>query len=128
MIDPLFHTGNYQLARTLMDATVLRQQAIAANIANAETPGYRRLDIAPDFATRLKSQFGTGGSLLQDPALRPRLAEDTTASSVRPDGNTVEVERELFALNHNAVEHEFLSEIVSNSIKQLKMAIAGRQV
>lgn len=126
MIDPLFRTGNYQVARTLLDAAVLRQQAIAANIANAETPGYRRLDIAPDFDAQLKSTLAAGRPI--DASLRPKLAEDTAASSVRPDGNTVEVERELFALNRNAVEHEFLSEIVSNSIKQLRMAITGRQV
>ena len=49
MIDPIFQSGNYQIATRLLDASALRQQAIAANIANAETPGYRRLDIAPDF-------------------------------------------------------------------------------
>lgn len=128
MIDPIFQTGNYQVARTLLDAAVLRQEAIATNIANAETPGYRRLDVSPDFNSRLKSQLATGEFKKGGPELHPSLAEDTSASSVRPDGNTVEIERELFALNRNAVEHEFLSEIVSNSIKQLKMAITGRQV
>jgi flagellar basal-body rod protein FlgB len=58
--------------------------------------------------------------------LNPQLAEDLTARSMRPDGNTVEIERELLAMNHNAVQHEFLSELVSGNIKQLKMAITGR--
>jgi flagellar basal-body rod protein FlgB len=53
---------------------------------------------------------------------------DQTARSVRPDGNTVEIERELLALNRNAVEYQFLSEVVSNNLKQLKMAISGRVV
>ena len=48
MIDPIFQTDNYQLARKLLDASVLRHEAIASNIANVETAGFRRLDIVFD--------------------------------------------------------------------------------
>lgn len=126
MIDPIFHSDNYQLARKLLDAAVLREEAIASNIANSETPGYRRLDIAPDFAQQLKSRMAAGDFAATSSELNPQLAEDLTARSMRPDGNTVEIERELLAMNHNAVQHEFLSELVSGNIKQLKMAITGR--
>ena len=59
-------------------------------------------------------------------SLHPELAEDPTARSVRPDGNTVEVERELLAMNRNAVEYDYLTEVVSGNLKQLKLAITGR--
>ena len=124
MVDPIFQSDNYQLARKLMDAAVLRQEAISANIANVETPGYRRLDIAPNFLAQLKSRLAAGE--LGGDGIRPALAEDSSARVVRPDGNTVEIERELLALNQNAVEHEFLGEIVTRNIKQLKLAITGR--
>jgi flagellar basal-body rod protein FlgB len=127
MIAPIFQSDNYQLARKLLDAAVLRQDAIATNIANAETPGYRRLDVSADFASRLKEQLASGDLKRGTTDVRPTLAEDSTARSVRPDGNTVAMERELMALNRNAVEHEFLSEIVSGNIKQLRLAITGRQ-
>ena len=126
MIDPIFQTDNYQLARKLLDASVLRHEAIATNVANAETPGFRRLDLAPDFATQLKARMAAGDFAQAAGSIRPVLAEDATARSVRPDGNTVEIERELLAMNRNSVEYEFLSEIVSNNIKQLKVAITGR--
>jgi len=126
MIDPLFQTDNYQLARKLLDASVLRQDAIATNVANAETPGFRRLDIAPDFAVQLRSRMAAGDFAKSAGSLRPQLAEDQTARSVRPDGNTVEIERELLAMDRNIVEHQYLSDIVSSSLKQLKMAITGR--
>ncbi|MBK8858609.1 MAG: flagellar basal body rod protein FlgB [Opitutaceae bacterium] len=125
MVDPIFQSDNYQLARKLMDAAVLRQEAISANIANVETPGYRRLDIAPNFLAQLKSRLAAG-ELGGGDGLQPALAEDSAARVVRPDGNTVEIERELLALNQNAVEHEFLGEIVTRNIKQLKLAITGR--
>lgn len=126
MIDPIFQTDNYQLARKLLDAAVLRQEAVATNIANAETPGFRRLDVAPDFAVQLKSRMAAGDFAQTASSIRPQLAVDQTARSVRPDGNTVEIERELLVMNRNAVEHDFLTEIVTNNIKQLKLAITGK--
>lgn len=126
MIDPIFQTDNYQLARKLLDAAVMRQEAISTNIANAETPGFRRLDVNADFATQLKARMAAGDFAQSADLVRPTLVEDLTARSVRPDGNTVELERELLAMNRNSVEYEFLTDIVSNNIKQLKMAITGR--
>ena len=126
MIDPIFQADNYQLARKLLDAAVLRQEAIASNIANAETPGYRRLDIAPDFEQQLKGSLAAGELSTSGERLAPRLVEDATARSLRPDGNSVEIERELLAMNKNAVQHEFLSDIISGNLRQLRMAITGR--
>jgi len=130
MIDPIFQTDNYQLARKLLDASVLRQDAIATNVANAETPGFRRLDIAPDFAVQLRARMesATGDFAQTVSGMRPHLAEDQTARSVRPDGNTVEIERELLAMDRNLVEHQFLSDVISNNLKQLKIAISGRSM
>jgi flagellar basal-body rod protein FlgB len=126
MIDPIFQSDSYQLARRLLDASALRQQAIASNIANAETPGYRRLDIAPDFTTQLKASMAQGGMTTgAADSLKPTLMEDPHARSVRPDGNSVEIEHELLAMNRNAVEYEFLGDVVTNNIKQLKLAISG---
>jgi flagellar basal-body rod protein FlgB len=125
MIDPIFQTDNYQLARKLLDAAALRQEAIASNVANVETPGYHRIDVAPDFAQQLKASASRGdlASSVQD--LTPQLAEDGTARTMRPDGNTVEIEHELLAMNRNAVEYDYLSDVVSNNLKQLKVAITG---
>jgi flagellar basal-body rod protein FlgB len=126
MIDPIFQANNYQMARKLLDATSLRQEGIAANLANSDTPGYRRVDLAPDFADELKARLKAGESPRALGSLQPRLAEDAKARTVRPDGNSVEIEHELLAMNKNAVEFEFLSDVVTRNIKQLKMAITGR--
>lgn len=126
MIEPIFQDDSYQLARKLLDAAVLRQDAIASNIANVETPGYRRMDVAPDFAAQLKARLAAGEADSIADAPGPKLAEDTSARSTRPDGNTVEIEHELLAMNRNAVEYDYLTEVVSNNLKQLKLAISGR--
>ena len=126
MVDPIFQSSNYQLARTLLDASVLRHSAIAANIANAETPGYRRLDLAPDFASELRARVTAGAGPAELRGLTPSLSEDVHARAVRPDGNSVEIEEELLAMNRNAEEYDFLTEMVSRNIKQLRLAITGR--
>lgn len=126
MIDPVFQADNYQIARRLLDAAALRQEAIASNIANSDTPGYRRLDVSPDFTEQLKASASTSDLSGTVGTLQPKLVEDTHARSVRPDGNTVEIEHELLAMNRNAVEYEYLTEVVSRNIKQLKLAISGR--
>jgi flagellar basal-body rod protein FlgB len=113
------------LARKLLDVSVLRQEAIATNVANAETPGFRRLDIAPDFATQLKARVAAGDFATTSDTLKPRLAEDQTARAVRPDGNSVEIEHELVAMDRNAVEYDYLTQVVTFNLKQLKMAITG---
>ncbi|MBC7367656.1 MAG: flagellar basal body rod protein FlgB [Undibacterium sp.] len=126
MIDPVFQSGNYELARKLLDATALRHEAIATNVANAETPGFHRLDVAPDFANQLRARMETGDRAAASSAISPHLAEDPNARSIRPDGNTVEIERELLAMNRNAVEFDYPSDVVSGNLKQLRLAITGR--
>ena len=126
MIAPVFQSDNLQLAGKLLDAATLRQQAIAANVANLETPGYRRVDLAPDFAAQLKASVANGEPLTGPDSPQPTLAADTHARSVRPDGNSVEIEHELLAMNRNEVDFDFASEVVSFDIKQLKLAISGQ--
>ena len=123
MIDRLFASPTYDASKHLLDAAALRQEALASNIANAETPGYKRVDLdrsfAGEFAARLKA-----GDVATAP--NPKVVEDSAASSQRTDGNTVEVDKELLAMGKNGAEFEALTDFVSGSLKQLRMAITGR--
>jgi len=125
MIDPVSQSDNYQLARKLLDASVVRQEAIASNIANVDTPGYRRLDVSTDFASQLRAKL-QAGQLAEVSSMKPTIVEDLSARSVRPDGNSVEIEHELIEMSRNSVEYDYLAEIVTRDIKQMKMAISGR--
>ena len=126
MIDPIFSSGNYELAKKMLDASALRQEAIASNLANSETPAYKRIDIAADFASQLKAEMTSADPNASVAHIKPTLAQDLTARTVRPDGNSVDVEHELLAMNQNSVEYSYLSDTVTWNIKQLKMAISGQ--
>jgi flagellar basal-body rod protein FlgB len=125
MIEQLFARENYELAKTLLDAASLRHEAIATNLANIETPGFKRVDLAPDYERQL-AQLGDSPSAEDLARLKPTLAQDTTARAVRADGNNVQMDRELVALNRNSVEYDFLANYASDSLKRLRTAILGR--
>lgn len=124
MIQGIEPSLNMRIAQRSLDACVLRQEALASNIANVETPGYKRMDVAKDFADRLKTAVQRGGAKNALPA--PRLMEDSQARALRVDGNTIDLENELLQMNKNQVDHEYLTTLIGSNFKSLKMAITGR--
>ena len=125
MIDALFNQPNYLATKKLLDATVLRHEAIASNLANVETPGYRRIDLAPSFQTELQRAVVSQapGQIAQ---LQPRLAIDITAVANTRDGNTVQIENELMQLNQNAVAHTLEANLLTGALSRMRLAITGR--
>jgi flagellar basal-body rod protein FlgB len=126
MVDPIFPSDSYRLVEKFLDASALRQQAIASNLANVETPGYRRLDVSHDFAAQLKASMQNGDLATTLGTIQPKITEDAQARSVRPDGNSVDLQNELLAMDRNSVEYTYLTDVVSNNFKQLRIAITGQ--
>ena len=126
MISPVSQSTNFALAAKLLDAAVMRQEAIATNIANAETPGFKRVDINADFNRELATRMNRGASSRELRDVRLEIKEDENPRAMRQDANTVEVEREMLEMNRNTVAYEFLTDYVSSSFKSLKFAINGR--
>lgn len=123
MIQGLFSSTTYQASKQLLDVATVRHEAIATNLANIETPGYKRADLARDFQEEFAARVRSG-NLATTPAAR--IVEDPTATTQRKDGNNVELDKELLALSKNTAEYDTLTEFVSGSIKQLRVAITGR--
>lgn len=124
MIEALFNQPDYLAAKKQLDAIALRQDAIASNIANLETPGYKRLDVAASFNTELERACAE-----RDPqqiaALKPELAVDPNATAVSPDGNTVSLEGELLEMNKNSLANTLETQLISTDFYRLHMAITG---
>jgi flagellar basal-body rod protein FlgB len=125
MIDALFNQPNYLAAKQTLNAVVLRESAIANNIANLETPGYKRLDLAPSFETELAKAVGSNDPQ-QISELQPSLAVDANAVPSSRDGNTVHLEGELMQMNQTAVMHSLQTQLVSGMLSRMQMAITGK--
>ncbi len=125
MIDALFNDPNYLAGKKTLDAIALRQEAIARNIANLETPGYRRVDLAQSFKAELEKACAAGDSQ-QIASLKPALAPDLDAVPSSRDGNTVNLETEMMNLNQNTLANAVESQIVSGQLLKLQLAISGK--
>ncbi len=126
MIDGLFNSAGYLTAKKLLDAAALRHEAIAGNLANIETPGYKRVDIAPSFSTELQRAVNSK-SPTQIASLQPKLAVDTSAVAQSADGNTVKLETELVNLQQNSLTHALGTQLITGRLLRLRLAITGKQ-
>ncbi|MGZ8940273.1 MAG: flagellar basal body rod protein FlgB [Limisphaerales bacterium] len=125
MIDAIFSQPGYAATKKMMDATALRHEAIASNIANIETPNYKRIDIAPTFQAELRAAMGSK-DISNISSLTPGLEEDATAVAANRDGNTVQLETELLKLNQNTLAHSLETQLVTGTLLKLRLAISGR--
>jgi flagellar basal-body rod protein FlgB len=125
MIEALFNQPNYLAAKKTLDAVALRQEAINNNLANLETPGYKRVDLAPSFESELEKASASNDTQ-QLSSLTPSLAVDSTAKSVSKDGNTVSLEKELMRMNQNAMTHSLETQMVGKMLAKMRLAIKGQ--
>lgn len=127
MISGLFDQTNYVAAKKMLDATVMRHEAIASNLANVETPNYKRLDVAPSFQSELRNALHSQNTG-QIGAIQPQIAPDPTAVANSTDGNSVQLESELLQMNKNFVEHSLETQLITGNLLKLRLAITGRPI
>jgi flagellar basal-body rod protein FlgB len=111
-----------------------RQQVLASNIANADTPGYVARDF--DFAAALKSASGaaTSGAATTDArhfrsvgahAGDPQLAYSVQTQAAQ-DGNSVDLDRERANFVDNTVRYESTLRFINGHVKTMLSAITGQ--
>ena len=117
----LFDTTQLALERAIEGAGK-RHEALAANLANANTPGYQRVDV--DFHGALASAINRGEESREAlGALSFAPARDASAGAVRADGSTVDVDAESAKLAANALEHQAAVQVAHARIGILKAAM-----
>ena len=121
----LFTDTNYLAAKRMLDVTVLRHEAIASNWRTSRFPTTSDLM----FLQRLEDAIATSRGE-QEPRrvdVGPEWPVDNQATSGRSDGNTVQLETELMkAFNQNMVEHALETQLVTNSLMKMRLAITGK--
>ena len=56
----------------------------------------------------------------------PTLSVDPTAVASNRDGNSVNLEQEMLAMNENSLAHSLETQLITGSMLKLRMAITGR--
>jgi flagellar basal-body rod protein FlgB len=103
-----------------MSRTTERHTKLTGNLANVNTPGYKRKDL--DFHILLDKQMG--GSAGRREQIRDRLAQRASERvSLRSDGNNVDMEREVFAIAQTELRYQALTDMTARYFTGLKTVI-----
>ena len=116
-LDNLFGPQADRLSRA-MSKTAQRQSLLVNNLANVNTPGYKRKDI--DFNILLESSMDNFDQVVANRSHGAMRAED---SSLRTDGNNVDMEYEVMSIATTEQRFNTLTELTSRYYSGLKNII-----
>lgn len=123
--------GYVDVLKTAADASWLREEVLTNNIANVDTPNYKRQDV--EFTTYLKSaleQAGTPASTLTQKVNEANLSRITTRTytenttlSYRMDGNNVDLSTENAELAAEQINYNALIDSMNNEFTRMKAVL-----
>ena len=127
------------LVQRSLDSASLSHKVIADNIANVDTPGFKRSEVM--FGEKLKQAFEARSNEPQHLAaartqaghlafeetpdvetVQPEIKTDDS-TSLRNDGNNVDIDREMSLLAQNTVWYNTLAQITEQQFASLRSAI-----
>jgi flagellar basal-body rod protein FlgB len=119
-----------------LDAANLRQRVYANNIANIDTPGYKREDVqfesvlsrylAEAVDQPLSSPSGTADLAWQRAAaVEPAVVVDPAGTQIENNGNNVDVDAEMARLAENQIRYNALIQEVQTRLSRWRTAING---
>jgi flagellar basal-body rod protein FlgB len=120
-----------------INATVKRREVIADNIANADTPGFKRSDVT--FESQLQRAVESEKAeevptLMTDPrhmsfnetidyrTVQPKIQVEYD-SNFRNDKNNVDIDKEMAESTKNAMQYNMLIEVYSRHLRSLDLAM-----
>lgn len=111
------------------DASWTRESLIANNIANVDTPGYKRQDI--DFQTALKNELSRYNFSSLDQKvksvdltkLNPMVYTDSANYSYRLDGNNVDIDTEQVELASEQIKYQAITTSITSEFQRLQAVL-----
>ena len=123
-----------------LDLRARRNNVLASNIANIETPGYKAKDLVFEHALGEAMRATEPGPLELTHARHLDGRQIVPLSTVQPqvirtsnpvgsvDGNSVDLEREMVKLGENQVAYQALTQMVSQKFAQLRLSIREGEI
>ncbi|SOC06832.1 FlgB family protein [Rhodobacter maris] len=118
----------FQMAQSMAQTAALRESAIATNIANADTPGYRSREVA-SFEDTYRSDHGEAmratrsGHLGADGHYSVEVTESEQTGAASPDGNNVSIEDEMVDAANTKRQHDLALAIYKSSLGILRSSL-----
>ena len=110
------------LLEKMLDVSSVKHKVIANNIANVNTPGYKKMDVS--FADQLEKALNES-SVNKFDALQPKIviSKEDTSETVRNDGNNVDMDKEVSSLVKNTLTYNIYTQLLSKKFEDIKSAI-----
>lgn len=126
--------NNINIYKKVLDASWLRNTAISNNIANVNTPNYKRQVV--NFDDVLRSYIEQGGTTMlnkthsghmdaPEMSLNPRISQ-VKDTAFREDGNNVNIDVEMAERTKNEIRYTAMTDKVTGTFTNLRTAIKGR--
>lgn len=119
----------FNMADAMARHAATRQSAVAQNIANADTPGYKARDVA-SFSDTYQNQARDGMRSTRPGHILPGESAYSVPLQIRqdpgtesPNGNTVSLEQEMLTATDVKRQHDKALTIYSTSLNILRTAI-----
>jgi flagellar basal-body rod protein FlgB len=112
-----------EVLKKLLDVSAVRHEALAHNLANATTPGYRRQDVA--FRDALTQAIGKNDAMAVA-GVKPQIKTDRNAP-VDGQGNSVSMHLEMGSLNENSLLYGVSAKVLAGKYATMRAAINGRR-
>lgn len=120
--------STYDLVKRSMNYTVTANKAIANNIANVNTKNYKRYYVPfEDVLSSAKDKVTvvtTNTKHISSSSQGPNIKKDTS-TSMREDGNNVDIESEMTSQAANSMMYESLVRIINGKITSTRSVIQG---
>jgi len=129
----MIRSGAYNYINILdkaLDASWTRNSVISNNIANVDTPGFKRQDV--HFEDYLRNEVGYTMSLDDEVAdadldsLMATTYTDYANVSYRLDGNNVDIDTESVELAKNQIKYYTMVDSVSQEFSRLKSVVKAQ--
>ena len=115
-------TGIVELLQAGLKAETMRQQAMANNMANIQTQGYRRLDVQFEKMLAKAIESGEEGDAEE---IEPLLYRPKN-TAVNPNGNDVNLENEIGEMVKNSLRYKAFIRLMNKKFSQIERAITDK--
>ena len=115
------------LLEKMLDVSSVKHKVIANNIANVNTPGYKKMEVS--FADQLEKAVNES-SMNKFDTLQPKIviSKEDSSETVRNDGNNVDMDKEVSSLVKNTLTYSIYTQLLAKKYEGIKSAIEGSRV
>jgi len=110
-----------------IDACMLRQNVLSNNIANVDTPNFKRSDVRFEDVLKNAISNSSNSEELQNYInnTNPVVYKPNSNNVMRVDGNNVDIDAEMAQLAQNTIQYNMLIQQISGSFKTISSVING---